>query len=315
MKVYDSLKEVVQETLQRNKTNPTTPGPVKGNTASILNDAVEELEKFVAYRIGRLKVAVNESAVMAASEAQHAEQVIDGLETNIAVLEAKLRETEDAIRGKQLADQKTQESFNARIAALEAKLKENDEIVRAKDATLKNLEQNNSAKIHELEKQLKNKEKLLTNRSMEVIDLKAQLEHLRSGIKEMSSFFKQSEVLAAIEGQVNSAVSREGESKTAEAKPTGARDKGKPMAPPAPDAAQQNVSPEFFEQLTLELTQTIGPMAPLIVRDHVKALGETMEQFPKARVRELLETVSTEILDERVKTGFRERIAQINGHA
>jgi hypothetical protein len=56
-------------------------------------------------------------------------------------------------------------------------------------------------------------------------------------------------------------------------------------------------------------------MAPLIVRDHVKSLGETMEQFPKARVRELLETVSSEILDEKVKTGFRERIAQINGHA
>jgi hypothetical protein len=87
------------------------------------------------------------------------------------------------------------------------------------------------------------------------------------------------------------------------------------MASPAPDATEQNVSPEFFKQLTLELTQTIGPMAPLIVRDHVKSLGETMEQFPKARVRELLETVSTEILDEKVKTGFRERIAQINGHA
>jgi hypothetical protein len=259
-------------------------------------------------------VAVNESAAMAASGTQHAEQVIDGLKTNIAALETKHRQSEDTSRGKQLADQKTEESFNARIAALEAKLKETDEIARAKDATIKSLEQNNSAKIHELENQLKNKEKLLTNRSREVIDLKAQLERLRNGIKEMSSFFKQSEVLATIEGQVNSAVSPEGESKTAEEKPAGAQVKGKPMASPAPDTAEQNVSPEFFKQLTLELTQTIGPMAPLIVRDHVKSLGETMEQFPKARVKELLETVSSEILDDKVKTGFRERIAQINGH-
>jgi small-conductance mechanosensitive channel len=316
MKVYDSLKEVVQETLQRSKPSPTPPGPVKGNNASTLNDAVEELENLVAYRIGKLKVAVKESAALVASEAQHAEQVIDGLKTNVAVLEAKLRESEDVIRGKELADQKTEESFNARIAALEAKLKETDEIVRAKDATIKSLGQNNSAKIHELENQLKNKEKLLTNRSMEVIDLKSHLELLRNGVKKMSSFFKQSEVLAAaIEGQVNTAVSREGESKTAEEKPAGAQAQGKPMGAPAPDAVQQNVSPEFFKQLTLELTQTIGPMAPLIVRDHVKSLGETMEQFPKARVRELLETVSSEILDEKVKTGFRERIAQINGHA
>jgi chromosome segregation ATPase len=280
----------------------------------MLTDAIEEFEKFVASRIGRLKVAVNESAAMAVSEAQHAEQVIDGLKTNIAALEAKLRQSEDTSRSKEVAKQKTEEELTAKTVTLAAKLRETEESVRAKDATIKSLEQNNSAKIHELEIQLKNKEKLLTSRSMEVIDLKSELNRLKNGIKEMSSFFKQSEVLAGIEGQVNSAVSREGESKTAEAKPAGAQDKGKPMASLVPDAAQQNVSPEFFEQLTLELTQTIGPMAPLIVRDHVKSLGETMEQFPKARVRELLETVSTEILDEKVKTGFRERIAQIDGH-
>ena len=310
MKVYDSLKEVVQETLQRSKPSPTPSDVVKGDNASMLKDAVEELDKFVAYRIGKLKVAVKESAVLVASEAQHTEQIIDGLKTNIAVLEAKLSETEGAIRSKELANQRTEESFNARIAALEAKLKETDEIVRAKDAAIKSLEQNNSATIHELENQLKNKEKLLTNRSREVLDLKSQLELLRNGIKEMSSFFKQSQVLGVIEGQDNSAGSRKGESKTA-----GAQAKGNAMAPPAPDAAQENVSPEFFEKLTLELTQTIGPMAPLIVRDHVKSLGETMEQFPKARIKELLETVSSEILDDKVKTGFRERIAEINGHA
>ena len=33
---------------------------------------------------------------MVASEAQHAEQVIEGLKANITVLEARLRETEDA---------------------------------------------------------------------------------------------------------------------------------------------------------------------------------------------------------------------------
>jgi hypothetical protein len=315
MKVYDSLKEVVQETLQRSKTSSTPSGLVKGNNASKLDDAVEEIEKFVTSRIGKLKVAVKESAALVASEAQHTEQVIDDLKANVAVLEAKLRETEDAIRSKDLASQKTEESFNARIAALEAKLKETDEMVRAKDAAFKSLEQNNSATIHELEIQLKNKEKLLTNRSREVIDLKSQLELLKSGIKEMSSFFKQSEVMATIEGQDNSAVSGKGESKTAEEKPAGARAKGKPMASPAPDAGLENVSPEFFEKLILELTQTIGPMAPFIVRDHVKSLGETMEQFPKARVKELLETVSSEILDDKVKTGFRERIGQINGHA
>ena len=315
MKIYDSLKDVVQESLQRSKTSSTPSGLVKGNTASTLNDAVEELEKFVADRIGKLKVALKESAALVASDVQHAEQVIDDLKTNVAVLEAKLRETENAIRSKDLTSRKAEENFNTRVSALGTKLKETDEIVRAKDAFIKSLEQNSSAKIDDLENQLKNKEKLLTNRSRDVLDLKSQLEHLRDGIKQISSFFKQSEVLGTTEGQDNSAVSRKGESNTAAEKTAGAQAEGNTMASPGPDAVQENVSPEFFKQLTLELTQTIGPMAPLIVRDHVKGLGETMEQFPKARVRELLETVSSEILDDKVKTGFRERIAQINGHA
>jgi chromosome segregation ATPase len=314
MKMYDSLKEVVQESLQRNKANPTAPGGTKENNAPMLNDAVEELEKFVAYRTGRLKAAVRESTALLASEAQHAEQVIDGLKTNIATLESRLRQSEDTSRGKEVARQKSEEQLTAKIEALEAKLRETEKIVRDKAAIIQGLEQNANTKIQDLENQLRNKEKLLTSRSREVIDLKAQLDRLKNGIKEMSSFFKQAEVLGAVDGQDNSTVSPKGEVKTADAKPASSQVKGNPGAITPPGADEENLSPEFFKQLTLELTQTIGPMAPLIVRDHVKSLGETMEQFPKARVRELLETVSSEILDEKVKTGFRERIAQINGH-
>ena len=43
-KMYDSLKEAVQETLQRNKTDPTASVRVKGNNASMLNDEMDELE-------------------------------------------------------------------------------------------------------------------------------------------------------------------------------------------------------------------------------------------------------------------------------
>jgi len=310
MKMYDSLKEVVQESLQRSKANPIAPSGTKGNDASMLNDAVEELEKFVAYRIGRLKAAVRESAALLASEAQHNEQVIDGLKTNIAALETELRQSEDTSRSKEVAKQKTEEELTAKIEALGAKLRETEKIVPDKDAIIQRLEQNTNTRIQDLENQLKAKEMLLVSRSREVIDLKSQMNRLKNGIKEMSSFFKQSEVLGTVDGKDDSAVAPKGEAKTA-----GAQAKGKAMASPAPDAAQENVPPEFFEQLILELTQTIGPMAPFIVRDHVKSLGETMEQFPKARVKELLETVSSEILDDKVKTGFRERIAQINGHA
>lgn len=308
--MYDSLKEVVQESLQRSKANPTAPSGTKGNNASMLDDAVEEIEKSVAYRIGRLKAAVRESAALLVSEAQHNEQVIDGLKTDIAALETKLRQSEDTSRSKEVAKQKTEAELTAKIEALGAKLRETENIVREKALIIQGLEQNTNNRIKDLENQLKAKETLLVSRSREVSDLKSQMNRLKNGIKEMSSFFKQSEVLATVDGQDNTAVSPK-----VDANPASAHAKGEPFVPPAPAAAQEDVSPEFFKQLTLELTQTIGPMAPLIVRDHVKSLGETMEQFPKARVKELLETVSTEILDEKVKTGFRERVAQINGHA
>jgi len=313
MKMYDSLKEVVQETLQRNKTNPATPDPIKGNNASMLTDAVEELEKFIASRIGRLKVAVRESEALLAGEAQHAKQVIDGLKTNIAALEAKLRQTEDSSRSKEVAKQKTEEELTAKIEALGTKLRETEKIVRDKDTMVQGLEQNTHTRIQGLENQLKTKEKLLVSRSKEVIDLKSELNRLKNGIKEMSSFFKQSEVLGTVDGQNNSAVSSKGEMKSAGEKPAASRVQGQPAAVTPPDAAEENVSPEFFKQLTIELTQILGPMASMIVRDHVEALGETVEKFPKVRVSELLETISAEISDEKMKNGFRERFARVNG--
>jgi len=312
MKMYDSLKDVVQESLQRSKANPTAPGGAKGYNASMLNDAVEELEKFVADRIGRLKAAVRESAAVLASEAQHAEQVIDGLKTNIAALETKLRQSEDTSRSKEVAKQKTEEELTVKIQALAAKLRETEKIVREKDVIIQGLEQNTNIRIHDLENQLKAKEMLLVSRSREVIDLKSQMNRLKNGIKEMSSFFNQSEVLRTVDGQDNSAVSPKGDAKTREENPASARTRGKPIASPAPAAAQEDVSPEFFKHLTIELTQTIGPMASLIVRDHVNALGETVENFPKVRVKELLDTVSAEISDEKFKNGFRERLSQID---
>ena len=44
------------------------------------------------------------------------EQVIEGLKANITVLEAKLRETEDAVHRKDVASQKMEESLGTRSA-------------------------------------------------------------------------------------------------------------------------------------------------------------------------------------------------------
>jgi hypothetical protein len=61
----------------------------------------------------------------------------------------------------------------------------------------------------------------------------------------------------------------------------------------------------FVDRVTHELTQIMGPMAPVIVRDKVASLGESMEKFPNSRVRELLVIISKEILNENAKARFR----------
>ena len=57
---YESLKGIVQKTLQQSRANPTTMVRVKGSTASSLYDEMEELEKTVVDSIGRLKATVKD---------------------------------------------------------------------------------------------------------------------------------------------------------------------------------------------------------------------------------------------------------------
>jgi hypothetical protein len=57
--------------------------------------------------------------------------------------------------------------------------------------------------------------------------------------------------------------------------------------------------------MSQELTSIIGHQAPMSVRKHVAALGESMEKFPKSRLAELLEILSKEIVNEPLRTSFR----------
>ena len=200
-KGYESLKGIMQKTLHHSKPNPMAIARVKDSTASSLNDDMEELEKMVVDRIGRLKAAVKEGEAVVAGESEQAERVIESLRANIAVLEAMVKETEDTVRRKDSASQSMEKNLTAKIASLETHLSETEKIVREKDLTIKGLEQNLTAKIQDLESQLRNSVKLLVGRDTQINNLNSQLEVLTHGIKGMSSFFRQTDVLAAIDAQ------------------------------------------------------------------------------------------------------------------
>jgi hypothetical protein len=159
--------------------------------------------------------------------------------------------------------------------------------------------------MQELETRIKNKDELLAGRDAEINELRSQLSVLTKGIGQMSSFFRQAEALATIEGQDASTPVPNETLNGREAKP------GKAV-PSVPDAPREIVSPHLLNRITDELTEVtgvMGPIASIIVRDHVLALGETMERFPKARLLDLLESLSKEILDENLKSDFRQRLA------
>jgi chromosome segregation ATPase len=355
--VYDALKG----TLQRSKaTNSVAVTRVKGSDASSLDNEMEQLEKIVVERLGKLRAAVKEGEAVVVSESQHTEQVIESLRTEIAAQQAQLnaardkelasqkmeqtlnakihdlqndvKKKEEAVesRGKDVSDLKSKidvlgkqisqsdsaiqqakaetaneakraqqlaESFNGKIAALETQVKDREATVRAKESALKSLEQRLTAKVQALESLVKNKDTLLTDQDRQIRDLSSQLATLTNGIRGMSSFFKQAEVLTE-------------ELKREKEKPANSQPKSAEVTSTPADAPREAVSPAFFDSVTKELAEINGPLAPMIVRDHVKALGESIEKFPKKRVNELVKILSEEITDEKVKNSFRKRITE-----
>jgi type II secretory pathway predicted ATPase ExeA len=64
----------------------------------------------------------------------------------------------------------------------------------------------------------------------------------------------------------------------------------------------------FLNTLAAALTDAMGPMSKIVLRDQIKILGESSERFPQTKVDMLLESVSREILDEGMRTQFRRQM-------
>ena len=363
-RMYNSLKEAVQETLHRSNTNPIRIARVKDNHATGLTDEIEEFASIVADRIGRLKAAVSEDEAVFAGERAHAKQVIANLNANITSLENKLNEAQDNIQSKDSAIRKAEESLTgkiqnlqnereespadrdgsdlnskanttvkelnqleaavaeavnraklaekvaesseAQIIALKGQLSETERIVRTKDASTQELVEHLHGKIQELECQVRNNEELLANRERQVQDFKLKLRALKNWIEGMSPFFRQAEEALAVTDAQELGTGLPREPLKKEEKLTAIEPITRRVTSKAMDTAQETVSGKFFDRMTVALTHVLGPRASIIVRGHVAALGESMEEFPKARAAELVEIVSQELVDENLKVGFRE---------
>jgi chromosome segregation ATPase len=244
------------------------------------------------------------------SEISDLRSKIDGQVKQVAQLESTIQKAKAEAASQAKRAEQVSESSRAKIAALEAQLRDTEEIVRRKESTIKGLEQSLAARVQDFENEAREKDRLLEGRDADIDNLKSQLQLLTRGIKEMSVFFKQAEGFAAVDGQNGSAVAAGEPLNEAEEKLATVELSDPVMTSNGSNGVQQTVPPNFFDRVTVELTQALGPMASMIVRDHVAALGESMEKFPTIRVGELLDTVSQEISDERQKIGFRVRLSE-----
>ena len=64
--------------------------------------------------------------------------------------------------------------------------------------------------------------------------------------------------------------------------------------------------PALFHRLTTLLMETMGPMAPLVLRDQIEALGEKQDSFPESRLDELVSSIGNEISDSSLRAKFEE---------
>jgi hypothetical protein len=358
-KVYQSVRGVVQGTLHRRKpgTDIMVSASANGNNTS-LNDAMEELEKIFVDGIGMLKAVVSADQAVVASEAQQAAQVIEGLKANISALEAKLRETEDAVHRKDVASQKLEETLTTEIRDLQSIVKKKEEALEGRDSELNDLKSKTGpmveqvtrlelaiqqakgeaaseaqkaaevieglkAKIATLETQLTQTKQIVggtdgtikgldQDRDGQVIDFNAELEP--QTVKEMSYFFGKAEASADIQARDIGTVIAGEQLKSAEEKPAPFHFRAAGVTSIATQASRKTVSRDALDRMIAEfseLTNVIGSIASLIVRDHVKALGESMEEFPQTRLRELVESLSGQISDNKLKADFLKRFGKV----
>jgi DNA repair exonuclease SbcCD ATPase subunit len=373
--VYESLKVRVQDALHLGKMPSIR---VNSSNALNLQGQMDELERIVGARLGKIKAAVKQGEAEVVDEAEQANQLVESLKVRIAAVEAKLTDAEEGLRKKDLARQQLEDTVRAsnqelqkeltkrddtlairgkeieelkldlgakvtrisdleldvkkakeaaayqatraadlaersgaKVVTLESQLGETQDLCRQKASIIEALERKLSAKVQEFDVALKDKQKVVEWQQAEIADLNTQLEVLKKGIGEMSSFFRQAEVLPSLKGQDSGTVVRQEAGSGSHERRVKAESDGSKFRPLIPIRSAGPVTQDVFQRITGELAEVTGvinPLASLIVRQQVEALGETMEKFPKSRLSELLENLARDIADEKQQIDFRGRL-------
>src|SRR6266496_1088475 len=291
------LKEM-EETIRRKDSS-------RQKMEETLNDEIKNLQNDVKKK--------DETLATRGNEINDYKSKIDDNRKQIGELELANRKTTEEAASHAKRAEDVAETSRAKITALESQLNETEKLTQQKESSIKEVEQKLAAKVQEFESMVKDKE-LLIRRDAEISDLKSQLKRLPKGIGQISSFFRQAEALSGIEGQDVSTAAQNEPVDEVEEKPVAVQSNIARVTLIVPDAEVEMVSPEIFQRIISELVQVTNVMAPvasLIVRQQAKALGESVEKFPRTRLPDLLEGLAKEISDDgNRQIDFRQRLAQ-----
>lgn len=82
------------------------------------------------------------------------------------------------------------------------------------------------------------------------------------------------------------------------------------VAAPAARSPAELVPPALLNRLTDILTEVIGPMAPLVLKDQLTELGESSDSMPESKLDELIRMIGREVGNGKLKAKFEQSAFQ-----
>ena len=251
---------------------------------------VEDLKSktdVLVQRVSELESALKQAKEEAANEAQHAEQVMAGLNAKVVTLQRELSQPAHAWEAPKNG---TKHSKSQRLTNVPQQ--GTDSVVP--DKQMKSAEDNPRAG-------------LVQNFGVKPVVMEAGSQAVpHETVDHLTAQF------SALQRKATDTVSGENRLETAEENPAAVQSQAAEVTPVIAEAPRETVSEENFDRIATEFSEranVIPRIASLIVRDHVRALGESMEKFPKMRLTTLLESLSKEIPDDKLKLDFCDRLA------
>jgi soluble cytochrome b562 len=259
-------------------------------------------------QITGLESAVEHTKKQAASDAQNSRQVIAGLNAQIITLQGQLRHTNQSVDQTETVS-KGFEDRNTSALDLHARETQENGAKYSTAQAFVDVQPHGTSEV--VEGQPKTAEENSTAGRFQRMGVQPVVTGAGRSVPHESVHHMVAQFSALQKKAIETNI-RDDEPKTAGEQETSSQSPGEEVKPAVAEAARETVSQEIFDRITAEFSDranVISTIASLIVRDHVRALGESIEKFPKTRLTRLLESLSTEIPDDKLKADFCDCLA------